>query len=380
MPSSQNKLIQLLNKRKDKGLYRSLSLASDSLTDFYSNDYLGFSTLDILSNDLSDDYYQKRCGSTGSRLLSGNSEKIENLEKKIADFHVAESSLIFNSGYDANLGFFSCVPQKNDLIFYDELSHASIIDGIRIGIAKSVKFRHNNLEDLIKKISLQDTKNKTVFVVVESIYSMNGDFAPLASLAELCEKNGYNLVVDEAHAGGIFGDKGNGLCITENIHHKVFARIITFGKAFGCHGAAVCGSNVLREFLINFSRPFIYTTALPSHTVDMIDMAYKEMKKSASVQRDSLFKNIDLFRNLFHSFPNYLQSKSPIQSIIIPGNNKVNYASAFLTEKGFDVRAIKSPTVEQGKERLRICLHSFNTSKEINNLFLALSDWEREIS
>ncbi|MFN5459047.1 MAG: aminotransferase class I/II-fold pyridoxal phosphate-dependent enzyme [Bacteroidota bacterium] len=370
MFSAEKKLLDQLNKRKQGELLRTLSLTSDSSIDFYSNDYLGFSKLETKNTNLI-----TRSGSTGSRLLSGNYPDIESLEKKISNFHHSESSLLFNSGYDANLGLLSCVPQREDLIFYDELVHASIIDGLMLSHAKSVKFRHNDLNDLINKIERQNTHDKTIYIVVESVYSMDGDIAPLKELNFICLEKGYHLIVDEAHAGGIYGQNGEGMCYQENIHHSCFARIITYGKAFGVHGASICGSEILKQFLINFSRPFIYTTALPQHTVLSIFEKYENMIGIGNSEREKLFNNITKFSKIFSGLKGYqFNNRSPIQTIIIPGNIEVNNVSTHIKSCGFEIRPIKSPTVKAGTERLRICLHSFNTNEEINNLFLVLSE------
>ena len=211
-------------------------------------------------------------GSGGSRLLAGNYPLIEKLEKSIASFHDAEAGLIFNSGYDANIGLLSCIALKEDTILYDQLIHASLRDGIRLGYAQSFSFEHNNPASL--ELRLKQAAG-TVYVVTESLFSMDGDLAPLQEMAALCEQYNAKLIVDEAHATGIVGEHGEGLVQHLQLQSKCFARIHTFGKALGVHGAIVLGSSFLRSYLINFSRPFIYTTALPPCTVQHIAEAYK---------------------------------------------------------------------------------------------------------
>ena len=368
--SVENVLLQLLRSRKEKGLLRQLKTFPSSFADFSSNDYLGFSTTGILQRKINE--FAKtiiKTGSGGSRLLAGNSEFAVELEKKIALHHHAESALIHNSGYDANVGLFSAVPQKNDLIFYDELAHASIIDGVRLSHAKAFKFRHNNLNDLINKIGLQ--KGENIFIAVESVYSMDGDVAPLKELAHLCKTNNYNLIVDEAHATGVYGENGSGLCNQYNIEADCFARVYTYGKAMGTHGAAVCGSKILTDFLINFSRPFIFSTSLPYHSLISVFCAYELLNDNNA--RARLEKNIELFKSLFKNFPGYQESNTPIQIIIVPGNEAVQKTADKLLDQQLDVRPVKSPTIREGTERLRISLHAHNTTDEINRLFLALS-------
>ncbi len=346
---SEEKLTYLLQQRADKKSLRKLYV-NDSLVDFCSNDYLGFAKIPS--------HNQASSGSTGSRLISGNTNLHQEVENQIAKFHQSEAALLYNSGYDANLGFFSCVPQKENTVIYDSFCHASIRDGIRLGTARNFSFQHNNLEDLKSKLK---NANGNIFVVVESIYSMDGDQAPLQEISKICNLHKANLIVDEAHAGGVFGENGEGLA--QNI--PTFARIYTYSKAFGCHGAAVTGSNILKEYLINFSRPLIYSTALSPHSVACIQEAYAKMSKSE--ERKRMHQNIELFTsNCKHS--GLIKSRSAIQCILIGGNQETKEMALSLQEGGLDVRPILHPTVAEGTERIRICLHSFNTKKEILHL------------
>tara|TARA_Y100001954_G_scaffold232471_1_gene283804 strand:- start:1179 stop:1910 length:732 start_codon:yes stop_codon:yes gene_type:complete len=238
-------------------------------------------------------------------------------------------------------------------------------DGVRLGMARSFSFEHNNLEELKKKLSKAEGN---IFVVVESIYSMDGDAAPLKQIEEICSNNNANLVVDEAHATGLFGSKGEGLCSELDV--EPYARIHTFGKSLGCHGAAVCGSKILKDYLINFARPFIYTTALPPHNLECIKQAYIELADCTA--RQNLMKNIEFFKAQFQS-PNLIESTSPIQCIVLGDNSKCKKVAWTLQDRGLDIRPILSPTVEKGKERIRICLHSFNSQDEISHLCRQLS-------
>ncbi|SER20318.1 8-amino-7-oxononanoate synthase [Pedobacter rhizosphaerae] len=334
--------------------------------DFCSNDYLGFArseSLASLSTQNLKSLTNIKNGSGGSRLLSGNTAYTEQTEQFIAHFHSFDAGLIFNSGYDANLGLLSAVPQRGDTIITDELIHASIIDGCRLSHATRYKFAHNNLNDLAAKLKLS---NGNIFVVVESVYSMDGDFAPLTEISALCEQYAANLIVDEAHAIGIFGTQGKGLVHQGNLQTKVFATVVTFGKALGGHGAIVLGSKDLRHYLINFSRPFIYTTATPIHNITAIKAAYQLL---AEVDINIIQEKIALFRKLARDQNlNILESSSAIQGIIYPSNVRAKNAAQILQNKGFDVRAILSPTVPSGKERLRICIHTYNTTEEIVSL------------
>ncbi len=358
-------LIRKLNERKQQNSFRDLRL-TDHKIDFCSNDYLGIVKNNLISqasviSDPAPGFF--RHGSTGSRLLSGNYKLIEDTEKLIAKFHDAEAGLILNSGYDANIGLLSCVPQRGDTVIYDYLSHASIRDGIRLSFAESIPFTHNQLEDLEKKIK---TAKGNIFVVTESVFSMDGDVAPLVGISDLCKKFNANLIVDEAHATGIVGKKGEGLVQDLGLQAKCFARVHTFGKAVGAHGAIVLGSEVLRQYLINFSRAFIYTTALPESSIGFIKDAYGIFPK-LNLERAHLQTLVARFQKADIGFEK-LKSLTPIQVVIIPDNGAVKEKAHLLQENNFDVRPIVYPTVPKGRERLRIVIHSFNSLEEVNGL------------
>lgn len=349
---------------------------TEGMTDFCSNDYLGIATNQLLNGSEND---KNSKGSGGSRLLSGNYELIEKTEEKIASFHRAESGLIFNSGYDANLGLLSCIGQKGDVILYDSLSHASIRDGIRLSFAESFAFRHNDVDDLERKLKaatgdvLSNIKAATgqVYVVTESLFSMDGDFAPLKEILELCKRYDALLIVDEAHATGIVGECGEGLVQQLGLTEDCFARIHTFGKALGNHGAIVLGSGELRDYLVNFSRAFMYTTALPPASVATISAAY-DLFPGMVEERKKLNEHVSIFRAAKLRFEK-LDSGSAIQGVIVPGNREVRELASNLQQQGLDVRPILYPTVPQGLERLRIILHSFNTKEELEKLISCLS-------
>lgn len=375
-------LVKRIEQRIQEHSFRNLG-STQNLTDFSSNDYLGFASSEVLFRRTDQLIAEKKIlknGATGSRLLSGNHELFKPAEELIAGFHQTEAALIFNSGYDANIGFFSCVPQKQDLILYDELVHASIRDGIKMSNAKAYKFLHNDLEDLRNKIlrKREEFNSATIYIVTESVFSMDGDFPDLVLLSNLAEEYNCFLIVDEAHATGVFDLKGQGLVQELKIQDKIFARIVTFGKALGCHGAAILGSEELKDYLINFSRSFIYTTALPPHSVAGIMEAYKSLETSDSTNSEvvKLQKNISFFQEQIlkeglNSF--FIKSHSAIHCCIIPGNDAVNKLALKIQAEGFDIKAIRSPTVPKGKERLRICLHSFNTEEDIRSLVKLLA-------
>jgi len=350
------KLLKQLEERKNTNSLRTLSVVSSQKIDFSSNDYLGLSKTKIECKN-------KPIGSTGSRLITGNYTQIEAVEKQIALFHGKEEGLIFNSGYTANLGLFSTLPQRNDVILYDEYIHASIRDGIRLSNASSYHFKHNAIDDLEKKIIKY--RGNTIYVAVESVYSMHGDSPSLQAFAEICQKYNAYLIVDEAHGVGIVGKKGEGLVSVLNLQSLVFATVITFGKAVGCHGAIVLGSKSLKDYLINFCRSFIYTTAPAPSDIQILEQQYIQLQNKHSA-RMAIRELKQVFLKHLNKHISFVTGDyGAIVAIVIGGNTKTKQVAGLLQQKNMDVRAILSPTVPKGKECIRICLHSFNTTKEI---------------
>lgn len=355
-----------LKSRQDNGSLRKLSDAIFAI-DFCSNDYLGFARSTALKAAIDKTLTQIQPsgnGSGGSRLLSGNHHFTEETESFIADFHEAESGLIFNSGYDANIGLISSLAQRGDTIISDELIHASLIDGARLSYATRYTFKHNDLTALEAKLKLA---HGNIYVLIESVYSMDGDLAPLTEISRCCKQYGANLIVDEAHALGIFGPQGKGRVQEAGLEADVFARIVTFGKALGVHGAIVLGSKVLRQYLVNFARSFIYTTAAPIHSIVAIKCAYQLLQHTDySLQireRIRQYTNAVIASGIACS-----PTQSSIQTILYHSSTSAKTAAESLQKQGLDVRAILSPTVPKGTERLRICLHTFNSNEEIKTL------------
>lgn len=351
-----------LDDRLNAGLYRELKISGD-LVDFSSNDYLGFARLPETAFDA-----QWPSGATGSRLISGNSTEAEQAETDLAKFYHTEAALIFNCGYMANIGLFSTLAGKGDTWIADAYCHASILDGMRLGYAMRYKFRHNDAADLEKKLK---QASGHIFVAVESLYSMDGDFAPLHDITALCRKYHAHLIVDEAHATGIYGEQGRGYVAACGLQDQVYASVHTFGKALGLHGAVVTGSLTLRNYLINHARSFIYSTALPPAAYSQIQHAYTLLP---SAKRESLHELVQYFRESILSVDHFtfIDSTSQIQGILLGDKHRAKALSLYLQEAGIYAKAILSPTVPEGTERLRICLHSFNTKSEIDHLFNSL--------
>ncbi len=297
--SAEQKMADKLEERRASHSIRKLIPANSSMIDFCSNDYLGLARSETVLREVEAEWKRLKSfgnhqliGSGGSRLLAGDSDYAQELENELAVFYKSESVLLFNSGYTANIALFSSIPKRGDTILYDELIHASVRDGIRMSTAKSWSFTHNdlsNLEELLKK------STGTVYVAAEAVYSMDGDECPLEELVTLCEKYNAAFILDEAHSNGLYGEKGEGIAVAKNLHARIFARLLTFGKAAGCHGAVVAGSTLLRDYLVNFARPFIYTTALPIHDLAVIKMAVQNIGKQDQL-RKQLFSFVNYFR------------------------------------------------------------------------------------
>ena len=371
-----SKLQQKLIERAENNSLRKLTI-SKGMVDFFSNDYLGLAKSTALAEAIRKEYEIHKGnlnGSTGSRLLSGNSEYAIKVEEELAFLFKAEKTLLMNSGYNVNTAILSAIPQKGDTIIYDELIHASLKDGYRLSFANRFPFKHNNLEDL--ELKLKKGKGD-LFVVIESIYSMDGGKVPLKEIVEICEKYGAHIILDEAHSTGTCGENGNGLACALGVEQKIFARVYTFGKGMGIHGACVAGSKILIDYLVNFARPFIYTTALPIHSVVSVKCAFDHLKKKPELAVH-LSEKINHFKS---NLPNkildsgsYIESYSPIQVIKIAGNAEVKKVATGLQSKKLDIRPILSPTVKEGEERLRICLHQYNTKEELELLCQSLNE------
>jgi 8-amino-7-oxononanoate synthase len=344
---------KILNSAKNSRSLRELPDYSACSVDFISNDYLGMADCKIAHQLLSSQ------AGRGSRLIAGNAPEALACEAFLAKHYDAEAALVFNSGYTANLGLFSCLAQKDEIVLYDEYCHASISDGLRLSLGKSFGFKHNDLNVLESK--LQQFQGNSICVVVEACYSMEGDFANLATLFELSKRYDFKIIVDEAHSLGICGENGLGLAHKFAENPALLARVLTFGKSIGAHGAAVLTNTELKSYLIHACRPFIYTTALPPESYLRIQKCVDFVKQNEDL-RTKLQSNIQKFCASFNT------SNSHIQSIQIKGINEIKSIVLHAKNKGIALKGVWSPTVPEGQERLRISLHSFNTADEIQQL------------
>jgi 8-amino-7-oxononanoate synthase len=354
-----DKLKKRILDRKNEGTLRSLSINTLSI-DFYSNDYLGFSKENFDAAEFTQ-------GSTGSRLLSGNSVEAEKCEKSLSEFYDSQATLVYNSGYDANIGLISSVAQRGDYILYDEFIHASVRDGIRLSFSNAHSFTHNDCNDLKRQLK---TVKGTVYIIVESLYSMDGDMAPLKGIGDLAQEYGAFLIVDEAHACGVYGSDGRGIIHARSMQNQVFCRVITFGKAYGFHGAAVLCSNELKEYLINFCRSFIYSTALPKESYTSI--IHRVESGTIRERQIRLHDHISHFRDELHECKFLSEENSPIQVMEFKTKETLLRLVDKLIHVGIYTKPIFPPTIPKGSYRLRICLHSFNSIDEIKLLVSCL--------
>lgn len=389
-----------LENLKEKNLFRSLRQIDSSqenivllqgreCVNFSSNNYLGLANDTSLKSASIKATEAYGTGSGASRLVTGSMKSHHELEKKIAEFKQTEAALVFNSGYHANIGALSALLREGDLVFSDELNHASIIDGCKLSKATVKVYRHSDLlhlKRLLEEASQIDLANNSRrLIVTDSVFSMDGDLAPLKELMELAKNYDCGLMVDEAHATGVFGENGRGL-VEEKLQSEDRKRLIqmgTLGKALGSFGAYIAGSRVLIDYLINKSRPFIYTTALPPGVM-AASLAAIEVVQSKPEIRKKLWDNIEYFCNksskigqsakkkFFLNFP--LRAVSPIVPLIIGDSKKALEISEKLFDKGLLVTAIRYPTVAHGTERLRITFMATHTKEQIDQLLEALNE------
>ncbi len=333
--------------------------------DVFSNDYLGLSAdprlkeavVAALANGLG-------ICSTGSRLLSGNAPVWEELECEFAEFVGTEAALFFNSGYSANVGLLSAVLRPEDLVFSDECNHASIIDGIRLSRANKVVFPHLDLDDLEDRLRGSGAHGGRKFIVVESVFSMEGDRAPLVDLLALSERYGADLIVDEAHAIGVFGPEGRGLMPNVGANGRALATVHTCGKALASVGAFVCGSETLKQYLVNHARTFIFSTALPPYLAAQIRAAMA-LARHADDRREKLANLAGFLRGkLQEAGFNTGRSDSQIVPVVLSRNDLALDFAEVLCRQGFAVRAIRPPSVPTGTARLRLSLNA-NLSTEV---------------
>jgi glycine C-acetyltransferase len=353
----------------------SLKYKNSTVKNFSSNDYLGLSKNKIIL-DIVNKLKIPQISQCSSQLISGSSSKIKNLEKNLSLHRNVQSSLIFPNGYMANLGVLSALGDKDTIIFSDKLNHASIIDGCKLSHSKIEIFQHNdflNLEDLIKK-----SKFKRKIIITEGIFSMDGDFSNLKEISKIAKENECILIVDDAHGDFILGNENKknyaGTPDYFNVNEQIDIHISSLSKGLGCFGGYVASSELISKYLINKSRPFIFTSALPEFLCELANISLK-VSKEGTLQ-NKLYSNIDYFHKVIDEYPHYEVQKrrfSPIIPIIIGSEKKTIEISRRLLKEGFFIQAIRYPTVKKNKARLRVSISAEHKKKQIRNLIHSLN-------
>jgi len=357
------------------------SLAEIQGTNFCSNDYLGLAVHPALREAVIGAVQgAKRIGGTGSRLLSGQTEEWCKLEEEFARFAGTEAALFFSSGYAANVGLLSALVSTDDVVYSDVLNHASLIDGMRLSGARKVIYPHLDLGALEESLRQDAGAPWRRLIITESVFSMNGDVAPLREMAALAEKYGAAMVVDEAHATGVHGPEGRGLAVGNAVLQDVLATIHTCGKALASAGAFVCGPAVLKEHLINHARTFIYSTALPSYFAEQIRAALALARGMQSERQVLLERARRMISALRSEGFDTSGSASQIVPVVLGKNEDTLQAAGHLQREGFAVRAIRPPTVPEGRARLRLSLTVHIAEEELMRLMECLTAWREKHS
>ncbi len=362
-PAQQEDLVRLAAKARRR------ELTGSAGADFASNDYLGLAQSRELAEAVQEALDRGvPVGSGGSRLLRGNHPEHESLEHDAATFFGSESALYFSSGFAANSALFATLPQRGDLIVYDELIHASAHEGMRLGRAECVSVRHNDVSAFA--LAIQNWRSGggigRVWIAFESLYSMDGDQAPLADLIALADRHDAVLIVDEAHATGVFGPDGRGLAHQIGSHENVIA-LKTCGKALGCEGALVCAAATVTDFLINRGRAFVFSTA-PSPLMAAAARAALHLLRAEPARRTALWQKIRHAETALG-----VTTGSQIVPVIIGEDGRTMEIAAALQSQGYDVRGIRPPTVPEGTARLRIAITLNVADEAITGLGAALA-------
>ena len=341
-----------------------------------SNDYLGLAqSAELRAAVVEAVQCAEYVGGTGSRLLSGHFAAWDEAESEFAEFAGTEAALYFGSGYAANLGLLTALLGKDDLVYSDDLNHASLIDGIRLSGARKIIYAHRDLAALEGALRARAAERCRKIVVTESVFSMDGDMANVKAIVDLTERYGASVIVDEAHATAVQGSGGRGIVASVGLARNVLAVVHTCGKALASAGAFVCGSQVLREHLINHARTFIFSTAVPPYMAGQVRAALR-LARGMVVERGTLLGEAKrIAKKLREAGWDCAETESQIVPLIVGTNEEALSAAEFLQAEGFAVRAIRPPTVPQGKARLRFSLTSLIARSELDRLTSSLYEW-----
>ncbi|HUG82731.1 MAG TPA: 8-amino-7-oxononanoate synthase [Bryobacterales bacterium] len=355
MADLEQRTRRALDEIEAQGLTRTLRRPAG--IDLSSNDYLGLADHPLLRAAMAQAVLHEGVGSTGSRLLRGERAGFAQIERRFAAWKGAEASLYFSSGYGANLGVLSTFLEEGDVVFSDEFNHASLIDGMRLGRARRVIFPHCDVTALRSLLRAEPGEGQR-FLVTESLFSMDGDIAPLEEYAELCRETDTRLIVDEAHAVGLFGERGSGLIERSGIDADVFLSVNTAGKALGVSGAFVAGPRWAIDFLVQRARTFVFSTAPPPSVAAAIDAALNVIAAEPEPRAKTLAFARRLRTLLSEAGIRVPPGESQIIPILLGDNERAVQVATALQQEGFDVRAIRPPTVPEGTARLRISVNA----------------------
>jgi len=363
----QNRIARELDELREKSQFRTLEIPRGM--NLCSNDYLGLARDPRLKQALAEAAScAQRVGSTGSRLMSGNAREWEELELEFAEFAGTEAALYFGSGYAANVGLLCAVLKPHDVVFSDELNHASIIDGIRLSAARRVVYPHADLDHLDRALREHQASSGAKVIVTESLFSMEGDVAPLDTLLRLAKNYGAEIIVDEAHATGVCGPQGRGLVAERGSQREMLAVLHACGKALASAGAFVCCGSAMRNYLINRARTFIFSTAMPPHLAGQIHAALG-LAIAADDRRAHLREISAALREALASAGlSFGASSTQIIPVILGTNEWALAVAAALKDHGFAVKAIRPPTVPAGTSRIRLSLTSEISTEDVRRL------------
>jgi glycine C-acetyltransferase/8-amino-7-oxononanoate synthase len=367
-------LSKKLQEIKQKNRYRTRPILNENIVNFSSNDYLSLKDNPITKQKLIHNIDKLSLGSGASVLVSGYHLIQKELEKFISEFKQTEDCIVVGSGYIANVGLIQAISDEEDIIFSDELNHASIIDGIRISKAKKVIYKHCNVEDLEEKLKKYHTKGKKI-IITDGVFSMEGDIAPLDKIIEISKKYDAVVIVDDAHATGIIGEEGRGSLNYFNLMpDSNIIQMGTLSKAVGSYGAFICGSRILIDYLVNTMRSVIFTTGL-SPVQNFISLEnFKILAKEDFRRKEVLEKSKYLASSLKNKGIDVKFFGTPIISLIVGKEENALKLRDRLLEKGFFVQAIRPPTVPEETSRLRITINYNHSYEDIERLCEALGE------
>ncbi|GEA49922.1 8-amino-7-oxononanoate synthase [Vibrio inusitatus NBRC 102082] len=380
MPLFESRITSALQQRREQGLLRTLSpvhggnttqikVAKQSFTNFSSNDYLGLANHDALKATWKTAVDRYGIGSAASPMVTGFSYAHHELQDTLCDWLGFEQAVLFNSGFSANQAVLFALLEKSDCIYQDKLNHASLIEAGLLSPATQFRFPHNNTERLHDLIE----RNGAGLVVTEGVFSMDGDRAPLANIQAQCQKQNCWLMVDDAHGIGVLGKEGKGSCEESLIKPQLL--MVTFGKALGVHGAAVLCSSSTAEYLRQYARNFVYSTAmLPAQAV-VVTKAI-ELTRTQQWRRDQLSELQHTYSSLLGDLPGYIDTQTPIKPYLAGSTDRAMSLACYLRQQGLWATAIRPPTVAQGKARIRVTLSANHTVEEVSKLAQSLKQFE----